>query len=148
MKLENNVIASMDAKPATQAGDAQQRLAKLKKTCSEFESVFIQNLMASMRKTVVKSGLLPESPGSETYESMFDQQIATFLSKGRGVGLGQAMFNQLARRQDLEDVARESGASDVVYYRKIISPDHAPDKWRLDGAGTNGNDEKEVPSNE
>ena len=131
MKLEAN--AGLDSGRTNKTSDAQERLARLKKTCSEFESVFIQNLIESMRKTVVKSDLLPESPGSETYKTMFDQQFAVFLSQGRGMGLGRAMFNQLARREDLEEVAGENGESGGVPYQRTISPDLAPDKWRQVG---------------
>jgi flagellar protein FlgJ len=131
MKIQQQVAAQQVQNSNTDKDDASKRLLKLKKTCSDFESVFIQSLVKTMRKTVIKSGLLPESPGTETYKSMFDQQLSTFLSKGQGMGLGQAMFNQMVGREGLEDVADEHDDSSGVFYTKTISSDRLADQWRL-----------------
>ena len=131
MRIQQQVAAQQVKTGNTDTNDAEKRLLKLKKTCSEFESVFIQNLVKTMRKTVIKSGLLPESPGSETYKSMFDQQLSTFLSKGQGMGLGQAMFNQMVSREDMEDVKDEYSDASGVFYTKTISSDRLADQWRM-----------------
>ena len=54
----------------------------------QFESLFLNMMMKEMRKTVDRSGLLG-SDAMETYEQMFDQQVALGMSKAGGMGLAK-----------------------------------------------------------
>jgi flagellar protein FlgJ len=69
---------------------------KLKKTCSDFESILVYYMFKAMRQSIPKSGYLKESPGKDTYNMMLDQKVAEELAnKGKGAGLQSALFEQL-----------------------------------------------------
>ena len=68
---------------------------KIEKVSREFESIFLHKLLSSMRKTVPKSGLL-DSFATDMYKSMMDEEIAKEMSKNKGMGLGEMIYNDLS----------------------------------------------------
>jgi len=71
---------------------------KLKKVCADFESLFVYNLLQTMRKTIPKGDSSMQSFGKETYNMMFDQKVAEELSHtGGGMGLQKILYNQLKK---------------------------------------------------
>lgn len=67
----------------------------LKQVSRQFEALFMNMVLKSMREATPSSGLF-ESRDQKIYLSMLDQQLAQNLS-GRGVGLAEAMLAQLSR---------------------------------------------------
>ena len=82
-----------------EAAAAQKSGSDLESVAKDFESLMIQKMMESMRKTVIKSDLL-ESFSSDMYESMLDEELAKEISKGPGLGLKDMMLKELSRIQD------------------------------------------------
>src|SRR2546423_2818108 len=68
--------------------------AALSAAAGQFEALFVQMLLKSMRDALPQDGML-QSDTSKMYTSMFDQQIAQQMSK-RGIGLKQILEKQLA----------------------------------------------------
>lgn len=62
----------------------------------QFESIFIHQMIKEMRKSVHKSDLL-NSFSLEMYESMMDEEIAKEMSKQKGIGLGDVIYQQLSK---------------------------------------------------
>jgi flagellar protein FlgJ len=81
---QNNTIAPNDI-----------RQAKLEKACSDFESIFITYMLKSMRTAVTEDGFLENSNESKIIRSMFDENLALGMSKGKGMGLGKMLFENL-----------------------------------------------------
>ena len=97
VKSGAEAVLKKEGKPSAAPGYEQDK--KLRQACTEFESIFLYNLFKEMRRTVPKSGLLPSSPGKDTYEMMFDQKVAEDLSRrGEGIGLQKILYEQLRRR--------------------------------------------------
>ena len=71
--------------------------AALEDVAAQFESIFLQQMLKSMRDATVKSGLF-ESAQMETYQSMADQQLAVQLSEQGGIGLARMMVEQMQTR--------------------------------------------------
>jgi len=67
----------------------------LKTAARQFEAVFTQMVLKSMRDATPKDGLF-DNDQSKLYMSMLDQQMAQHLSS-RGIGLADVMVRQLAR---------------------------------------------------
>ncbi len=67
----------------------------MKQVSRQFEAMFMNLVLKSMREATPSSGLL-ESQSEKVYISMLDQQLAQNLS-GRGLGLAEAMLAQLSR---------------------------------------------------
>ena len=60
----------------------------------QFEALFVQQMMKSMRDAVPKSDLI-QSDHLETYQSMADQQMALNLSQQGGIGLARMLVEQM-----------------------------------------------------
>lgn len=71
-----------------------------KAVSQQFEAVFLQMVLKSMRDATPQDGPT-DSDQTRMYTSMLDQQIAQSLST-RGIGLADVMLRQLRRRQNLD----------------------------------------------
>ena len=75
--------------------DREQREEKLRKACTDFESIFIGYMFKTMRQTIPQTGF-NKFPGKDIYTMMFDREVAEdFARKNRGTGLQKALFEQL-----------------------------------------------------
>lgn len=70
--------------------------AALKTVAQQFEGIFLNMMLKSMREASPK-GELFDSQQSEMYTQLFDQQLSQKLSTTRGVGLADMMVKQLTR---------------------------------------------------
>ena len=70
--------------------------AAIKETAKQFESLFMRELMKSMREATMKSGML-DSPGSDLGTDLLDQQFAVQMS-GQPGGLSDMIALQLTRQ--------------------------------------------------
>ncbi len=68
---------------------------KIENVSRDFESIFLHKLLTSMRKTVPKSGLL-DSFATDMYKSMMDEEISKEMSKNKGMGMGEMIYNDLS----------------------------------------------------
>lgn len=75
----------------------------LREVAGQFEALFIQMMLKSMRDASLGEGLL-DSQQSKTYQSMFDQQIALDMSKHQGLGLAEVLVRQLRKGSSSEQV--------------------------------------------
>lgn len=70
----------------------------LKAVAQQFEALFLQMVLKSMRDAIPREGLL-DSDQSRMYESLLDQQMAQVLgSKGGGTGLAAMIEKQLLQQ--------------------------------------------------
>ena len=81
----------------------------LKQVSRQFEALFMNMVLKSMREATPSSGLL-ESQSEKVYTSLLDQQLTQSLS-GRGLGLAEAMLAQLSRSRGLASGAPAGYAS-------------------------------------
>lgn len=68
--------------------------AALDQVSRQFESLFLQMMLKSMRDASMGGGLL-DSKQSEHYREMYDKQIAMEMTQGEGVGLADVLKRQL-----------------------------------------------------
>ena len=68
----------------------------LRAVAKQFEGLFAQMLIKSMRAASFGEGLM-DSEQSEFYRDIFDQQLAAELSEGPGLGLAEMLFRQLSQ---------------------------------------------------
>jgi len=68
----------------------------IKETAKQFESLFMRELMKSMREATLKSGML-DNPGSDLGTDLLDQQFSVQMSGQRG-GLSEMIEQQLTRQ--------------------------------------------------
>lgn len=97
----------------------------------EFEALFLQMVMKSMRATTSQDGLM-DSESSRFFTGMLDQQVAKDLSATGSVGLAQMLEEQLSRRFEGLNPAGMSGKA------ASISASPAPDLADLPLASPQG----------
>ncbi len=79
--------------------------AAIRETAKQFESLFMRELLKSMREATMKSGML-DNPGSDLGTDLLDQQFAVKMS-GQPGGLSDLIAAQLSRQMG---VAMPEGA--------------------------------------
>lgn len=77
--------------------------ATIKETAKQFESLFMRELIKSMRDATVKSGML-DNPGTDLGTDLLDQQFAVQMS-GQPGGLSDLIAQQLTRQMGVTPVA-------------------------------------------
>jgi flagellar protein FlgJ len=87
---------SLDALKARAASDPK---AAVREAARQFEALFMQEIVKSLRATTLASGLL-DNAGSQMGEQMLDTQFAGALA-GRPGGLSEAIMRQLERQMGL-----------------------------------------------
>ncbi len=78
----------------------------LKGACREFEALFMEQVLKSMRRTIMKSGLFDGGVQQDIYQDLFAQQVARALAQGKGTGIGEMLYQQLSRAQGGKDDGR------------------------------------------
>jgi len=78
-------------KPGRTTGDDP----KLRRACSEFESIFLHYILKSARRSLPENGLFDKTNESKIYQSMLDEQMALSIALGRGLGLGDLLYEAL-----------------------------------------------------
>ena len=74
--------------------------ARLKKTATQMEGLFVQRLFAAMRETVPEGGMVEQSSAEQTFTSMLDEKISQQVP-GQWDGphsLAHSLYNQLRQR--------------------------------------------------
>lgn len=78
------------------AQTAQSTPEGIKEAAKQFESLFMRELLKSMREATMKSGLM-DSPGGDLGADLLDQQFAVQMS-GQPGGLSELIAKQLSRQ--------------------------------------------------
>jgi flagellar protein FlgJ len=99
--IDPKLILSQSVDPANQVKQLNRsNPAELKKTCQEFEAIFIRTLIKSMRATVPDGGLLEKNTDHEIFEEMMDGEIANQTASRGEFGIAEALFRQLYQNKE------------------------------------------------
>ena len=79
------------------------KLKSLRKSCREFEAIYINEMYKTMRKTVPESSLFKSDMANTLYQEMLDMEMARQTADGDGMGIGKAMYDQLKKQHFTED---------------------------------------------
>jgi flagellar protein FlgJ len=86
--LDPNALASLRRQARDNSPEALAAVAR------QFEALFLQMVLKSMRDATPSSGLT-DNDQTRLYQSLLDQQLAQNLAQGGGTGLAQALLRQL-----------------------------------------------------
>ncbi len=95
--------------PPTVPGGKKIDETKLKKACEDFEALFINQLMQSMRRTVLKSKFLEDAPGKEVYQSLFDREISKKMAQKGALGVGKIIYQKVLEHEKARMLRPPSG---------------------------------------
>ncbi|MBD9589938.1 flagellar assembly peptidoglycan hydrolase FlgJ [Pseudomonas sp. PDM03] len=76
----------------------------LRKVAQEFESLFLGEMLKSMRKATytLAEGNPLNTPAAKQYQEMYDQQLAVSMSReGGGIGLADVLMRQMSKNKPL-----------------------------------------------
>ena len=68
---------------------------KLFQACQELEAVFLDQVLNSMRSTILRSDLVERSFAEDTFESMLYEEYAKEISKTESIGLARIIYEQI-----------------------------------------------------
>ncbi|HHY41461.1 MAG TPA: flagellar biosynthesis protein FlgJ [Thermoanaerobacterales bacterium] len=96
--MRSNLVLSQIYRPeATLAKAESQDKEKLKEVCQQFESIFINYMLKSMRATVPDGGLFDKGVTYDIVLSMHDQALAEEISLNGGIGLAKQLYEELSK---------------------------------------------------
>jgi flagellar protein FlgJ len=84
-------------------GNKGMSLPRLREVCAEFEAVFLNHLLKTMRSSMAGGGLLGKSHQGEVMGSLLDEKIAMDMAKKRGIGMGDLLFEKLRKSYSASD---------------------------------------------
>lgn len=68
--------------------------AATRETAQQFEAMFLQMMMKTMRDAVPKSGF-NESQAEETFQGMFDKEVSVAMAKRGSLGIAQLLMQHM-----------------------------------------------------
>ena len=71
-------------------------LKSLRQSTRDLETLFVTEMFKAMRKAVPDDGLFKKDTSTEMYTEMLDMETAKAATKGKGLGIAEAMYNQMA----------------------------------------------------
>lgn len=110
--INNSFYADPQGLAALRNDAKAQDPGALKAAAKQFESLFTQMLLKSMReatKSTSADNMFGGSDQTEFYQGMFDDQMAMHLSQGRGLGLADMLVQQLSQAGMKKSDASVSG---------------------------------------
>jgi len=106
--LKTDVYADFQGLSALRTRAKDNSDETLREVAGQFEALFIQMMLKTMRDASLGEGLL-DSEHTKTYQAMFDKQIAIDMSKGSGIGLADMMVRQMSQAGGRSGAAEEYG---------------------------------------
>ena len=94
LKIDPRILTSHATQPST---DKKARdLQSLKESSREFETLLVMEMLKSMRKSIPEGGLFEKDVATETFTEMLDMETAKATTSGKGLGIAELMYNQMA----------------------------------------------------
>jgi len=75
------------------AANEREQLAEV---ASQFEAIFVRQMLAEARKTNFGSDLF-DSQGVDTFRTMMDERVADIIAENGTLGFGKSIVDQLAQ---------------------------------------------------
>ena len=73
---------------------------KLRKACTEFEAIFINQLLQFMGRIVPSSSSGILGSGKDVYQSLFEQELSKNMAKKGGLKIGEMVYKQMISREE------------------------------------------------
>lgn len=102
-------ILAPPAPPVTALPKGAQE-EKLRAAAKQFEGVFVQMMLAEMRKSVPKNDYFGSSRGEEVFEELLDQRYAEAVTNRSNLGIADAITRKLKRTLHAEALKGAEGS--------------------------------------
>jgi flagellar protein FlgJ len=119
-------------------GDDKNSDGNLRKVAQEFESLFVSEMLKSMRSATEALGKdnPMNTPAAKQYQEMYDQQLAVSMSReGGGIGLADVLMRQMQKNKPVQaDAATLQGPAAAETPKKVDVPTEIAAGTQADGA--------------
>ena len=98
--------------------------ASLKQVAKQFEGIFIQMMLKSMRDASMGDAIF-DSDQSKLYRDMFDKQVALDMANSKGIGIADSLVRQLGPQTPLPvktDEIRPELSKNLPVNGKVLPP--------------------------
>jgi flagellar protein FlgJ len=109
----------MSARAGAASAEEEEQDRKLRKSCADFEAIFISYIFQTMRKTIPENQTT-KMPGKDTYTMIVDQKLSEDLARRGGIGLQKVLYNQLKRPRPVENPESGSGLENDAATKKTL----------------------------
>ncbi len=82
--------------PVSEPNSEAKNDKKLLDVCYDMESLFIGNMLKSMRKTVMETGFFGKSVAKDIFQDMLYDEYAKLMARTGQLGLAKQIYNQLS----------------------------------------------------
>ncbi len=110
-------LANLRAEARQDSEEARRAVA------AQFEALYVQMMLKSMRDSVAKSDLFSGSKQS-FYSGMYDQQLALHIAEDKGIGLADMIYRQLGASASDEKTEHKPS----LIHRRELPAVHYPDR--------------------
>jgi len=93
-KIDPRIQLSHATLPGTDS--KAKNLKSLRESSRQFETLFVGEMFKAMRKSLPDGGLFEKDMSTEMYTEMLDMETAKEATRGKGLGIAEAMYHQLA----------------------------------------------------
>jgi Rod binding domain-containing protein len=76
------------------------RLTQAKEAAVEFEAIFLSQMLATMTQELGGAGGV--AGGDDVYRDMFNKEVAKMISRSGGVGVADAILQELLKHQEIK----------------------------------------------
>ncbi len=134
LKITNNVKHFSET-PVIENKHTPREKAKLAKAAQDFESMLTSMMLKSMNKTA--GGMFgEESFGGDYFDSIFETEMATYISKSKSLGLADMIYkNVIGEDLDINKIKQEmqsTGLGEIRRDFKNTSESISPSKSSID----------------
>ncbi|MBM9602998.1 rod-binding protein [Desulfopila inferna] len=95
LQIDPRITQSVTPTSPSVAPDKAKNDKQLRQSAREFEAIYINEMYKAMRKNIPEGGLLEKSSATTMFEEMLDMEMARKTAAGKGMGIGEAMYDQL-----------------------------------------------------
>ena len=97
-------IATYNGRPDFTLADALTKVsphaqAKAKATATDFEAMFINQMLSQMTNGIKGEGPFGDTPGTGVWRSMLTEQYSKSFAKAGGIGISKDIFRELILQQ-------------------------------------------------
>ena len=121
---QSSISSQMDKNRLTQLSNLSETgknktNEEIKSLAHQFESIFVHQLLKSMRSIVQKSGLF-DPHTTQMYESLYDEEMAKLMTEKRSIGLADIVYKDLVRLEDIIKKVQPMSGTSVQVSAKTI----------------------------
>jgi len=118
--LATQSLAKMSARADAATAEEEENDRKLRKSCADFEAIFISYIFQTMRKTIPESQTTTKMPGKDTYTMIVDHKLSEDLARRGGIGLQKVLYDQLKRPRGVVNAEAVSGVESDPAVKKTL----------------------------